>query len=112
MSTYSQSGQFDIVESIDLHDASIDGFVFDVASRKLEVALHFYESGDCSVRTKARIILEDVRFFSSSIDALSIKDNAKAGNVATWKMVGEALHVYLVEGMIRVEAGRIFFQRP
>ena len=101
-----------MLENIDLHDALIDGFVFDAASRKVEVDLHFYESGDCQVRAKARIVLEDVRFFSSSIDAMSIKDNAISGNVATWKLVGDVLHIYLVEGMIRVEAGRIHFQRP
>ena len=112
MSTYSQSGQFDILEDIDLHDALIDGFVFDAASRTLDIDLHLYESADCSARTKARIRLEEVRFFSSSIDAMSIKDNARAGNVASWKLVGEALHIYLVEGLIRVEAGRIHFQRP
>lgn len=99
------------LRQLDLHDAELLGLTMDARRRTVEVTVAYHVDAESRDR-----VVGTLRFHGGSrLNQLTNLDqlgkHARAGNVAQW-VTGETpgrSHIYLVRGLIEVEAGSVEF---
>ncbi len=71
--------------SYDLHDAILEDIKIDSVHGNVYITIYFYESEVENIRKKADIRFLDVSSIACNFDFLSLRNNAKSGNIVSWK---------------------------
>lgn len=89
---------------MDLHDARIRKFDVCIESRMIRITIDYWLSSDSSERKLGIIVFENVQFFSSTLDLLSLLDNQMAGNISYWRPCVEHgyTYIYMSDGILAV----------
>lgn len=91
-------------EELDLHDAIFDQLHVDIEHQFLSVHVNCYLSHESRSRVMLRINFLRVYNLFSSLDFISLQDNKRSGNAASWHldMDRRVAHIYLVNGYVSI----------
>jgi hypothetical protein len=92
------------------HDGNLSEIKFGITENgKAELILSagFYKTQNAPERTSYQIRCEGVSRFSATIDAIELKNNAFAGNIANGYVKENTLWVYFTDGLLEVSAKKI-----
>jgi hypothetical protein len=101
------------LESIELHDAILDGFSIQYGKKLALIKLSYYQDPvNSKERTSAEILFSDVERINEVSDLLHLEQNRSAGNIVYWHPVeGEGTtYIYLVSGVIAITAKSVEFR--
>ena len=91
------------------HDGNIRSLSYsiDKGGVRLEILGEFYSHTGSAVRDTYTIECDGVTRFSNLIDFDEVVDNLHAGSISNGYVNGSTLRLYLIEGMIEIDANKI-----
>jgi hypothetical protein len=94
---------------IELHDARIRELIFNPVRQIATLTVDAYSSPSSSERRGLQIVFEGVIDFHSSMDAIALVENFKAGNVNYWSpaVAPRRTHIYFSDGHIEILAAQL-----
>ncbi len=89
------------------HDGNLLEISFAINAKgksSVVVSALLYSDDHTSQRTEFKVECEDVSRFSSSIDAVQLKNNAFAGNISNGYLKVKTLWLYFTDGVVEIHA--------
>ena len=89
------------------HDGNLLGISFTISAKgksSVTVSVLLYGDDQASKREEFKIECEGVSRFSSSLDAVELKNNLFAGNISNGYLKDKTLWLYFTDGVLEIHA--------